>query len=179
MTDIDKKIEENIGLVYFVIDKFFPQYKGDEDVIQIGTIALWKAIMNYRKEKKIKFSTFATNVIKNAIANEWKRREKRMVGMINSTNHTYSLDYPLHNQDGEQDAVFVDTLESNEEMLILEGLEKFKESLDERDKIIIYNKSRGLGINEIAELMGLTRTTVGKRWKRIRERMVRDCFTSL
>ncbi len=71
-------IKHNIRLVIYLINKYFSNVKhdlsmDDDDLIDIGTIGLMKAIdtFDYRKEKK--FTTYASCVIKNEILMQIRR----------------------------------------------------------------------------------------------------------
>ena len=55
------KVLENMGLVHHLLKQvnFAP---GDyDDLVQIGTIGLMKAVAAFDETRKIKFGTFATN----------------------------------------------------------------------------------------------------------------------
>ena len=74
-SEVEKKFNENINLIYFVINKFV-QNKDElnilcsaDDLFQVGSIALFHAINSYN-ERAGAFSTYATNVIRNRIYNE-------------------------------------------------------------------------------------------------------------
>lgn len=60
-------IEHNLGLVIYVIKQFNYNEIELDDLIQIGNIALMKAVDNFdfKKSKGCRFSTFAVTVIKN------------------------------------------------------------------------------------------------------------------
>lgn len=64
-----ERFEDNLGLVKFVIQRFFPDQDGDEDFYQEACLALWKAVMKYDPTLKVRFSPFATMVIKNLMIN--------------------------------------------------------------------------------------------------------------
>lgn len=69
MDEISKKIQDNMGLVYNVIHQHFPNFLND-DFIQVGRIALWKAITTFDENKGYAFSSYATKIIKNSIKTE-------------------------------------------------------------------------------------------------------------
>ena len=71
----DELIQDSIPFVYFIINKYYPTFRYDEDVIQAGMLGLVISANKYNA-KKGKFSTFAGVVIKNSIANELKARMK-------------------------------------------------------------------------------------------------------
>lgn len=71
----DKLIKDNIPLVYHIINKYYPTYTKDEDIIQAGMLGLVKASKNYSNQKS-KFSTYAGVCIRNEIVNELRYRQK-------------------------------------------------------------------------------------------------------
>lgn len=67
-------IEDNVKLVYYLIQKYYPTYAYDEDIIQCGMIGLCKAAKAW--QQKGKFSSYAKKCIFNEIKNELKYRQK-------------------------------------------------------------------------------------------------------
>ena len=60
-------IERNLRLVAHIMKKYYAAESDQEDLISIGTIGLIKAVSSYRLEKNIKFATYASRCIENAI----------------------------------------------------------------------------------------------------------------
>ena len=60
-------IERNLRLVAHIMKKYYASESDQEDLISIGTIGLIKAVNSYRLEKNIKFATYASRCIENAI----------------------------------------------------------------------------------------------------------------
>lgn len=77
-------IEDNMKLVYFIVNTYYHNYIGDEDIIQVGMIGLCNAANTYDPEKGT-FSTYAGRCIKNEINKEFRVRNKQLP--------TLSLDY--------------------------------------------------------------------------------------
>lgn len=75
MNDLDALIRENKPLVYLVINRDFPEYAMDDDVIQEGMIGLWYAAKAY-DPAKAKFSTLAVPAIRNNIG-MYLRKQKQ------------------------------------------------------------------------------------------------------
>jgi len=68
--DLDARntlIERNLRLVAHIMKKYYAAESDQEDLISIGTIGLIKAVNSYRMEKNIKFATYASRCIENAI----------------------------------------------------------------------------------------------------------------
>ena len=59
----DKLIELNTGLVMTVAKRFTYSGVEFEDLIQIGTLGLLKAIRNFEAERGLQFSTYAVPMI--------------------------------------------------------------------------------------------------------------------
>lgn len=155
-------IEDNMKLVYFIINKYYPTFIHDEDIIQYGMLGLCKAAEKW-DETKSKFSTFASHAILNEIKMEFRRRSKQP--------ETVSLSKIIHSEEskltledsimGEADIGFVD----------MKGL---KDSLTPREKEIWDMTLCGDTQREIAERLGLSVQRVNavirkikKRWERL------------
>lgn len=58
---MEQMIENNMGLVYSVLQKQFPAYQRNEEYIQMGRIGLWRAIRTYNPDRgggKAAFSSY-------------------------------------------------------------------------------------------------------------------------
>ena len=75
MNDEKQFIEENMNLVYFLIQKYYPAFIHDSDIIQCGMVGLCEAANRF-DESKSKFSNYAKNRILGAIKDELRRRNK-------------------------------------------------------------------------------------------------------
>ena len=78
MNDMTKFIEQNISLVYFVINKYYPSFINDDDIVQCAMVGLCKAANRWDSSKS-KFSTFASSWIKNEIKSELRKRNSRKI----------------------------------------------------------------------------------------------------
>jgi RNA polymerase sporulation-specific sigma factor len=74
----EQVIEENMGLVYTVVHRFVGRGCELEDLVQIGSIGLIKAIDHFDTSYDVKFSTYAVPVI----SGEIKRYLRDSNGMI-------------------------------------------------------------------------------------------------
>ena len=59
----DALVEENVGLVWSIVRRFAGRGYEPEDLFQIGTIGLIKAIDYFKPEYDVKFSTYAVPMI--------------------------------------------------------------------------------------------------------------------
>lgn len=62
-----KLIEHNLRLVAHIVKKYYASYKDQDDLISIGTIGLIKAVSTFNPEKSVRFATYASRCIENAI----------------------------------------------------------------------------------------------------------------
>lgn len=63
MKDKEQLISQNIGLVHFVIKRFRGRGQDMEELFQVGCVGLCKAAEGFKKERELKFSTYAVPVI--------------------------------------------------------------------------------------------------------------------
>ncbi len=73
----DYFIEHNLRLVAHIIKKYYASYKEQEDLISIGTIGLIKAVGTFDSNKGIRFATYASRCIENAILSQRKKQRLR------------------------------------------------------------------------------------------------------
>lgn len=73
----DKKVEENTGLIMLVIKRYFGTGYDAEDLFQVGTIGLIKAVKRFNPDFGVMFSTYAVPMIAGEI-----RRFLRDDGML-------------------------------------------------------------------------------------------------
>lgn len=58
----EKLVEENLGLVFTVVRRFTGRGCEMEDLVQIGSIGLLKAIDKFDQTYEVKFSTYAVPI---------------------------------------------------------------------------------------------------------------------
>lgn len=84
-------VEENIGLVWCIVKRFYGRGTDPEDLFQIGSIGLIKAIDKFNLEYEVKFSTYAVPMISGEI-----KRFLRDDGMIKVSRTLKELAYKAH-----------------------------------------------------------------------------------
>ncbi len=84
-------VEENTGLVWCVVKRFFNRGIETEDLFQIGNIGLLKAIDKFDLSYDVKFSTYAVPMISGEI-----KRFLRDDGMIKVSRYLKELAYKAH-----------------------------------------------------------------------------------
>lgn len=87
MADIDRVIEDNIGLVYAQLHKFNRAY--DDDAYSYALEALWNAAKTYDASQGVAFSTYASVCIYNGIAGYLREQLRE------SKKETVSLEEPV------------------------------------------------------------------------------------
>ncbi len=84
-------VEENAGLVWCIVKRFYNRGAEAEDLFQIGNIGLLKAIDKFDLEYKVKFSTYAVPMISGEI-----KRFLRDDGMIKVSRSLKELAYKAY-----------------------------------------------------------------------------------
>ena len=162
----EKLVTNNIKLVHSVINRLFPSYRGDEDVVSEGLRGLVKAANAFDEDASVAFSTYAFCAIRNEIIN-YLRAERLYVDML-------SLDAPL-GDDGEGNEVTLgDTIATEDSVSSIEtnsDLDKVFSTLSERDKVIVVLTLRGLTPKEIAEKVHTGAPNVRRVLRKVRETM--------
>jgi RNA polymerase sporulation-specific sigma factor len=162
----EKLVIGNMKLVHAVINRLFPAYRTDDDVIAEGLLGLVKAANTFDEDSSVAFSTYAFCAIRNEIIS-YLRRERRFADVL-------SLDEPI-GEDGEGNVVtLADTIASEDAVGCLEhtsDLDKVFSHLKERDKIIVVLKLRGLSNKEIAEKVHTGVPNVRRVLRAVHEKM--------
>ncbi len=147
----DKLITDNMGLVYFVVNRYYPTYSRDQDLIQVGMVGLCQAAEAW-DENKGQFTTLAVSAIHNAIKNEFRFRSKQAPTV--SMNKVIYHDY----LDGSE-MTLADTIPGDEDVEFFDK-KGLWDMLTDKEKIIIRLYSVGLKSYEIAEKLGCSASLV-------------------
>lgn len=145
-TELEKAIKDNYGLIVSQALSFNPPSKDElDEYIQIGSLAMMRAVKNYDPNKGAQFSTFACNCISNAIKNYIKKNSKKLDVTTIPTEYTVNSSF---------DDLIPDTLTDTELRLI-------------------HLKLANYSIKEIATDTGFSvvkvRNILGKAYAKIRE----------
>lgn len=150
-------IEDNLNLVYHIVNKYYPTYIHDEDIIQCGMLGLCKAADKW-DEGKSQFSTFACHCILNEIRMEFRKRAKHQ--------NILSLDYEVDSEDGERTS-FGNLIVGDEDVEYVDfGIDLGL--LTEREKIVYRLSYAGMNGVEIAQKLGISPQAVGKIKRKLR-----------
>ena len=150
-------IEENINLVHFIINRYYPSYFRDEDIIQTGMYALCRAAVTY-DDTKSKFTTYAGRSICNEINDELSKRKKHYT--------TYSLDYPVFDADGNEDS-FGDFQVGDEDVDWVDT-DKFLSKLTPKEIEIYKLRESGFSAMDIAQKFGCSRESIYQKLRKMR-----------
>ena len=147
MNDAQQKlVEDNLKLVYHVLNRYFPTVKIDDDITSAGTLGLCNAALTW-DESKSTFCTYACKCIQNEINKELKLRSRRYSVITNS------LDEPVdkYNTLGDVIPYDEDTLNVDYSFLLL---------LSPDERVVYDLRSKDYDVGEIVEITGFDRRKV-------------------
>lgn len=166
MPDINDQIREHTPLALFTIRKYFPTLYGDEDILQIAMIALWKAIATYNPDKGVAFTTYAIHCIRGRIQVTVRdQHAQKRTG----TNVYFEDKVP-----GTERLTYKDTLSTMKDVSFIdtEGIKKALTPEDvETIRMLITCKNQG----EIAQRIGVSHGTISRRVNRVRKVLTDHC----
>ena len=162
-------IEKNLRLVAHVSKKYINTNVEQEDLISIGTIGLIKGINTFNVDKGSKLSTYVSRCIDNEIL-----MHLRVTKKINAEIY---LNEPIGKDKDDNMITLEDILENSDrniedevdlKMKIKILYEKMKNILKDREKTILelrfgLDGHKPKTQNEIAEMMGISRSYVSRR----------------
>lgn len=147
MNDEQQKLaEDNMKLVHFIINKHYPSFNRNEDVAQVGMMALCRAAMAW-DESKGKFSTIASVYILNDI--------KRYFKTIAPKAEVLSLDYEY-----EGSATLSDVIQGDSDVQSVSDVVDFLENEKKINQEVLTMFAQGYESKEIAHHLGVTRSYV-------------------
>ncbi len=179
--DLDARrnlIECNLRLVAHVIKKFESSGEDKEDLIQIGTIGLIKAINTFKPEKGIRLATYAARCIENELLMYFRsiKRLSQEVSLqesigIDKEGNEITLMEVLSGEDSISDQV--------EARLLQEKLLQKVNKLKKREKKVLtlrFGLGRGLRHTqkEIARELGISRSYVSRIEKKAIQQLTRE-----
>lgn len=152
-------VEENMRLVYFVVHRYYTHLAKDEDIVQVGMLALCNAANNF-DESKSQFANYAICCIRNAINLELRKRRKHY--------NMLSLEYDVVDENGEPDN-FGNFLVGEEDVLYLD-LDGFYNQLDPVEKEIYRLRQEGMSVIDIASEFGCSRDAIYQRMRKMKSK---------
>ena len=172
-------VEENIGLVYSIVRRFLGRGIEMEDLVQIGSIGLIKAVNTFKLDKKIKLATYASRCIENEIL-MYLRRNARLKSEV-------SLDEPL-NVDWDGNELLLSDILGTENDIVSQHIEEEVNrkllyaamgKLEPREKELMemrfgLNSGREMTQKEVADRLGISQSYISRLEKRIITRLQRE-----
>lgn len=168
----EKLIEHNLRLVAYIVKKRYSESNEQEDLISIGTIGLIRAVETFSGDKNTSFSTYAGKCIDNQIKMYFRKIKHQQTEVyLDSPIEVDKEGNPLTIAD-----IFKDITDVSKEVDLRINLQKLyryiNESLDEREKLIIYNRyglnstkgtpSKALTQREVAQKLNISRSYVSR-----------------
>ncbi|WP_312044780.1 sigma-70 family RNA polymerase sigma factor [Anaerotignum sp.] len=145
---------DNMDLAYFILRRYFPWYKNDEDAKQICLIGLWKASEKFNPDKGYEFSTFAARVIMNQMRIFLRDERKR-----NKIKYVDNIAY----FEGEQfDIIEIIPDKYAGEVSLGFCFKELSEKLNERETQVLQLKIKGYNQTEIGNRLNLSQVTVSR-----------------
>lgn len=156
----EQVVLNNVGMVGHVL-KSLNLNPLDDDLFSTGLIGLVKAVNTFSSDKGVKFTTYATPVIRNEILMTF--RKKRIISV-------FSLDEPYDLGNGESvnfAGMIEDGKRFDDEVIADMQMKKMFSALSDREKKIISLSMGGKTQREIAEILGLTQSYISRIIKSI------------
>ena len=156
----------NIGLVPYAIRRY-TALRIDEDLMQEGYVALWRAAQLYDEKSGTLFPTYAVRAIQNRLYNSEKRK-------LRSVQPALSLDQMVYGEG--RSPTLSDRMKdpgSEEPMRKIELEDWIDRNLTEEEKVVLRKRMTGMGAKKIAEIFGRSEPWGALRIKRIKEKLKR------
>lgn len=159
----EQVVLNNIGMVGNVL-KSLNLNLLDEDLYSIGMIGVVKAVNTFNPDKGVKFSTYATKIIRNEILMTF--RKKRIIS-------TLSLDEPYDLGNGEfvnYSEMIAGSKRFEDEVIADLQMKRMLSTLSDREKRIIFLSMEGKKQREIVEILGISQPCVSRIIKSIHKK---------
>ncbi len=172
-------IEHNLRLVAHIVKKFDSKLTDTDDLISIGTIGLIKGIDTYKKNDKVKITTYAARCIQNEILMFYRSNKKNQFTISLNDSIGYDKegnDINLEDLIEDRKEDILDTIEIQENINLLK---EYLRILNKREKEIIIkryglNNEKELTQKEIADKMNISRSYVSRIEKRALTKILRE-----
>ena len=175
---------DNIGLVPFTYNKYFRQScdpKIKEDLIQVGYLGLIKAVDNFDESRNVKFSAFATNIIKqcmikgvNNLSYALGTRNKRN-GELGETNALPFSHFDIYDKTGETVNIIETNYYEDEDVklddMVIKTYIKFRNSLSGLDLAILERLEKDMKQTDIAKELNTSQRTVSTRKRKMQNEL--------
>ena len=180
----NKMIYNNIGLVPFTYNKYFRRScdpKIMEELIQVGYLGLIKAVDEFDESRNVKFSAFATNVIKqrmirgvNNLSYALGTRNKRN-GELGETNALPFSHFDIYDKTGETVNIIETNYYEDEDVklddMVIKTYIKFRNSLSGLDLAILERLEKDMKQTDIAKELNTSQRTVSTRKRKMQNEL--------
>lgn len=156
----EQVVLNNTGMVGLIL-KSLNLNPLDDDLFSVGLIGLVKAINTFNPDKGVKFTTYATPIIRNEILMTF--RKNRIIPL-------FSLDEPYQLENGDLvnlSEAIADGGRLEEEAIANMQTEQMFSNLSDREKKIISLRMDGKTQMEISKICGISQTQVSRITKSI------------
>lgn len=163
----EQVVLNNVGMVGIVL-KSLNLNPLDEDLFATGLVGVVKAVNTFNPDKGVKFTAYATPIIRNEILMTF--RKKRIIPV-------FSLDEPYDLGNGESvdlSEVIADSRRFGEEVIADIQLNQFFSRLNEREKKIITLSVQDKKQREIAKICGFSQPQVSRIIKSVYKKWGND-----
>lgn len=167
MTNREQKIIDNMGLVHYVIHKYFPPYIDNQDNIQNGYVGLIKAVDSFDESTGNTFSTYAARCIFNEIAMDLKKQSKYAKDI--------SLNAVLADGNTRDDPLTIDDILMYKDDYTPMYIQEFVRCLDNREITVLRYLMDGKTQKYVSDQLGMTRSNICRivkimrsKWKECR-----------
>ena len=169
---VEELIEQNRYIVDFVLNNDFYDLRNDEDLAQIGLIALWNAIITYKQGSDATLQTYARHCIKNQIIKELMKR-KTTKRKLNDLQFTVSLQNTV-SQNGN---MMIDEITGTEDIGYFKSdIVDFIKKLEPQEREIVYNYANGVSMKQIATKVNKSRYLTKKCVYDVKQRLKQQCL---
>lgn len=153
-------VDEHKKIIYKIVNSYCPNRADRKDLEQEIIIQLWKAFDNYNTN--FKYSTWMYRIALNT-AISFFRKEKKWYANNDFINEDSIFN--LADKDNDDDV----TLDKN-----IKLLQHFIQNLNELDKALMLLYLEENNYEEIADILGISKTNVATKISRIKEKLKKE-----
>lgn len=150
--------DDNINLAYSYVHKngiIIPGHE-KEDIIQLALIGLWKACSSFNPNKNIKFSTYATNCIRNEVLMALRKEtgKTKIINPISLNDFCDEIENAYSNYDN-----FIEGKCQTEEEVLAELIDLASMDFSNQEKLLLSTREF-LSDVELSDLCGITKSSL-------------------
>lgn len=149
-----KTIDEHKKIIYKIVNSYCPNREDRKDLEQEIIIRLWNSFDNY--DNSYKYSTWMYRIALNVAISFYRKEKKRSSG-----NCFHDFEYLFIVEEGNSE----EEVELEHHLRLLQG---FIQDLNELNKALMLLYLEEKSYEEIAEILGVTKTNVATKISRIK-----------